>query len=154
MLSVLCYNSEKPTYHCSLLFASCRPIIPRVYGPIVNFLRDVDTINNDIHHCSVDMATCLQLPLSALFMTSTCYFRSPSNNSWSTSNRPSASRVRHILHQSDHSSFSIPPIDSTFTTSHIQPTDYTTAPVQPALTPQLHPVQLPSVCPSFQLNIH
>lgn len=80
-LNFILSSPRFPTYHCSLLFASCRPIIPRVYGPIVNFLRDVDTINNDIHHCSVDMATCLQLPLSALFMTSTCYFRSPSNNS-------------------------------------------------------------------------
>ncbi|KAG2189846.1 hypothetical protein INT46_009977 [Mucor plumbeus] len=62
---------QYPTYHWSLLFPTCRPVIPRAYGPIVNLLRASDTINNTFHYTSTDILTCLQLPLIELLLPST-----------------------------------------------------------------------------------
>lgn len=61
-------TSEFPTYHWSLLFPHCRPIIPRTHGPIVNLLRAADHITNPMQYCSTDITTCLQLPLIHLFL--------------------------------------------------------------------------------------
>lgn len=63
-------TTQYPTYHWSLLFPTCRPVIPRSYGPIVNFIRAVDTIDNSLHPCSTDITTCLQLPLFELLIKS------------------------------------------------------------------------------------
>lgn len=50
-------TDEFPSFHWSLLFNTCRPVILRVYGVMVNFLRAVDTINDDIHHACIYLYT-------------------------------------------------------------------------------------------------
>jgi hypothetical protein len=67
-LQYILNTPQYPTYHWSLLFPACRPVIPRSHGPIVNLIRAIDTIDNSLQPCSTDITTCLQLPIFELLI--------------------------------------------------------------------------------------
>ncbi|KAK4514172.1 uncharacterized protein ATC70_001759 [Mucor velutinosus] len=68
-LNFVLSTAEYPSYHWSFLFPHCRLVIPRLFGPIVNLLRAVDSIPPHNYHFShATMSTCLHLPLMELLV--------------------------------------------------------------------------------------
>jgi len=68
-LNFVLSTAEYPSYHWPFLFPHCRPVIPRLFGPIVNLLRAVDSIPPHNYHFShATMSTCLHLPLMELLV--------------------------------------------------------------------------------------
>ncbi|CEP08780.1 hypothetical protein, partial, partial [Parasitella parasitica] len=61
-------SPQYPSYHWSLLFPSCRPVIPRLFGPVRNIIRSVDSLPHDFHFCYATMSTCLHLPIMELLV--------------------------------------------------------------------------------------
>lgn len=64
-------SSIYPSYHWSLLFPSCRPATSNnaIQTIITNLFRAVDNIQRNFHHCNADIATCLRLPITELFLS-------------------------------------------------------------------------------------